>query len=66
MSVSLRDTARYYDQVVGKMGQAETDQFLELFLPGGVGHCFGGVGPDQVDFLEALSTRVESGTPPSL
>lgn len=64
-SVSPRDTARYYDQVVAKMGQAEADQFLELFLAAGVGHCFGGVGPDQVDLLEALSIWVENGTPPS-
>jgi hypothetical protein len=64
-AVSPRDTARYYDLVVQKMGQAETDQFLELFLAPGVGHCAGGVGPDQIDLLKALSAWVENGTPPS-
>ena len=38
---------------------------VELFLAPGVGHCAGGAGPDQVDLLKALSTWVESGTPPS-
>ena len=64
-SVTPRDTARYHDMVVEKMGQANTDKTLETFLAPGVGHCGGGVGPDTVDLLQALSTWVERGTPPS-
>lgn len=64
-AVSARDTARYYDMVVEKMGQEAADLMVELFLAPGVGHCAGGVGPDQVDLLKALSAWVETGTPPS-
>jgi hypothetical protein len=64
-SVSARDTARYYDGVVGALGQARADRTVELFMAPGVGHCYGGAGPDRVDLLEAVSTWVEAGTPPS-
>ena len=64
-SVSPRDTARYYESVVTKLGQSTADNTVELFLEPGVGHCTGGVGPDQVDLLKALVTWTEQGTPPS-
>lgn len=64
-SVSPKDNSRYYDSVVARMGQAEADKVVELFLAPGVGHCFGGVGPDKVDLLKAMSTWVEQGTAPS-
>lgn len=64
-AVSALDTARYYDMVVQKMGQPTADQVVELFLAPGVGHCAGGVGPDQVDLLKAMVAWVENGTPPS-
>lgn len=64
-SVSPKDNARYYDSVVSRMGQAATDQVVEYFQAPGVGHCFGGAGPDQVDLLKAVSTWVEQGTAPS-
>jgi pimeloyl-ACP methyl ester carboxylesterase len=64
-AVSARDTARYYERVVEKLGREAADETVELFLASGVGHCFGGVGPDQVDLLKALVTWVEQGKPPS-
>ena len=64
-AISPRDTQRYYNRVVEKMGRDAADETVELFLAPGVGHCAGGAGPDQVDLLKALSTWVESGTPPS-
>jgi feruloyl esterase len=64
-SVSPKDNARYYESVVAKMGQANTDQVLELFQAPGVGHCYGGAGPDKVDLLKAMATWVEQGTAPS-
>jgi hypothetical protein len=65
MAISPRDTQRYYNRVVEKMGRDAADETVELFLAPGVGHCAGGAGPDQVDLMKALSTWVESGTPPS-
>ncbi|MDM0110034.1 tannase/feruloyl esterase family alpha/beta hydrolase [Variovorax sp. J22R24] len=64
-SVSPRDTERYYDNVVGALGQAKADQTVELFMAPGVGHCYGGPGPDKVDLLKAMATWVEQGTPAS-
>ena len=64
-SVSPKDNARYYDSVVAAMGKPATDQTLEYFQAPGVGHCFGGVGPDQVDLLQAVVKWSELGTPPS-
>jgi pimeloyl-ACP methyl ester carboxylesterase len=64
-SVSPRDNARYLELVVAKMGQADADKVVEYFQAPGVGHCFGGVGPDKVDLLKALATWVEQGTAPS-
>ena len=64
-SVSPKDNSKYYDNVVAKLGQADTDKVLELFLAPGVGHCTGGVGPDKVDLLKAVATWAEQGTAPS-
>ncbi len=64
-AVSPKDTARYYDAVVQKMGQPAADETVELFLAPGVGHCFGGPGPDRVDLMKALVAWSEQGTPPS-
>lgn len=64
-SVSVLDNTRYYERVVAAMGQAAADETLELFLAPGVGHCFGGPGPDQVDLMRAMATWVEQGTAPS-
>jgi hypothetical protein len=64
-SVSPRDNARYYDNVVAAMGQSDADKVVEYFQAPGVGHCMGGVGPDKVDLLQAVATWVEQGTAPS-
>lgn len=64
-SVSPKDNARYYNSVVSRMGKSATDDVVEYFQAPGVGHCFGGVGPDQVDLLQAMSTWVEQGVAPS-
>ena len=64
-SVSSRDSIRYYKAVLNTLGHQKTDQTLELFLAPGVGHCGGGIGPDRVDLMQALSRWVEADIPPS-
>lgn len=64
-SVSPKDTVRYYEAVLETMGQERADETVELFLAPGAAHCEGGVGPDQVDLMNALAAWVEEGTPPS-
>ena len=63
--MSSRDTTRYYEAVVAKLGQVRANRTVEYFQAPGVGHCGGGVGPDRVDLLDAMVGWVERGSPPS-
>jgi feruloyl esterase len=58
------NTIAYYEAVSKKVG-GKQDDWMRLFLLPGVGHCGGGVGPDQADFLGALERWKESGTAPA-
>jgi feruloyl esterase len=57
------NTINYYSAVQTKLGGAQ-DDWMRLFLLPGVGHCGGGVGPDQADFLTALEQWRERGVAP--
>lgn len=57
------NTVNYYEAVNRKLGGAQ-DDWMRLFLMPGVGHCGGGVGPDQADFLGALERWKEDGVAP--
>lgn len=46
-------------------GTAATDEFMRLYMLPGVGHCRGGPGPDQADWMGALTRWVEKGEAPS-
>jgi feruloyl esterase len=70
--VMPQQTIDYYDSVVkfaskttSGDGVAFTDEYLRLFMLPGVGHCRGGVGPDQVDWMAALAGWVEKGQKPA-
>ncbi len=56
-------TIDYYNGVLETMGEGQ-DDWMRLFMMPGVGHCGGGVGPDQADFLGALDDWVEDGRAP--
>jgi feruloyl esterase len=58
------NTINYYEAVTKKLG-GKQDDWMRLFLMPGVGHCGGGVGPDQADFLGALERWREAGEAPS-
>ena len=57
------NTINYYEAVRKTLGGAQ-DEWMRLFLMPGVGHCGGGVGPDQADFLGALERWREQGVAP--
>ena len=57
------NTVNYYEAVNTKLGGSQ-DDWMRLFLLPGVGHCGGGVGPDQADFLGAIERWREAGTAP--
>jgi feruloyl esterase len=57
------NTINYYESVAATLGGDQAD-WMRLFLMPGVGHCRGGIGPDQADFLGALEAWVEDGEAP--
>lgn len=61
--VSAGNTINYYESVVKKMGR-DQDDWLRLFMMPGMGHCRGGAGPDQVDWMASLERWRESGKSP--
>jgi hypothetical protein len=76
--ISPLSVINYYDSVVKKMGQQETDSFMRLYMVPGMQHCMGGPGADvfggfgisptndpQHNIYVALEEWVEKGTPPS-
>ncbi|HZI78691.1 MAG TPA: tannase/feruloyl esterase family alpha/beta hydrolase [Vicinamibacterales bacterium] len=58
------NTINYLEAVKAKLGGQE-DSWIRAFLMPGVGHCGGGVGPDQADFLGALERWREAGEAPA-
>jgi feruloyl esterase len=61
--ISAGNTIDYYESVIGKMGRNQ-DDWLRLFMVPGVGHCQGGTGPDQVNWMAALERWREAGKAP--
>jgi len=68
--VMPKQTLRYYDNVVALAGKAggdghgatdasSVDEYLRLFMMPGMGHCGGGAGPDQADWMGAILGWVE-------
>lgn len=65
--VPARGTPNYYERIAKANGGYEKTQgFARLFMVPGMGHCRGGVGPDQFDMLTALEQWVEHGQAPTM
>lgn len=60
-----QNTINYVSAVAAKLGGTSQDAWMRLFLMPGMGHCRGGVGPDQADFLGAIERWRESGEAPA-
>jgi hypothetical protein len=39
-------TVQYYESVLNKLGAEKTGEFVRLFMVPGMGHCYGGAGPN--------------------
>jgi feruloyl esterase len=61
--ISPGNTVDYFEAVTRTMGKGQ-DDFVRLFMMPGVGHCRGGAGPDQVNWMGALERWRESGKAP--
>ncbi|GAW40949.1 Tannase and feruloyl esterase [Brevundimonas sp. SH203] len=58
-------TIQYFEKIRDVMGADETDQFARLFMVPGMGHCFGGPGPNAFDSLAILDAWVDDGSAPN-
>jgi feruloyl esterase len=59
------DGIRYYESVERAMGGAKkTADFIRLFMVPGMGHCYGGPGPNTFDALGTLDRWVTQGIAP--
>ena len=75
-AIPALNTVNYYESVARRLGQAQTDSFVRLYMVPGMQHCTGGPGADMlgqsVTWVEdpqrnartALELWVEKGTPP--
>jgi feruloyl esterase len=61
-ALSAIASIRYHDEVYAR--DPEAANYLRTFLLPGVLHCGGGVGPDSVDWTNAISSWVERGVAP--
>jgi feruloyl esterase len=77
-AISALNSISYFENVGAKMGPAERDSFVRLFMVPGMQHCGGGPGPDvfgedgtsflkdpQHNMYLALEQWVENGAAPS-
>jgi feruloyl esterase len=53
-----------YTRAVEQTLGGRQDDWMRVFMMPGVGHCRGGRGPDQADFVAALDRWREAGTAP--
>ena len=56
----------YYEAVLKKLGQRQTQEFYKLYLIPGMFHCAGGVGCDRADWFTPLLAWVEKGSAPGV
>ncbi len=61
--ISPENTINYYSSVLKTLGPGQ-DNWLRLFMMPGVGHCSGGVGPSQANFMSAMERWREAGEAP--
>ena len=63
-AIQPENTVNYYNSVVARMGKNQNN-WLQLFMVPGMGHCRGGAGPNQIDWMSALEEWREKGTTPT-
>ena len=76
-AIAAGSTVNYYENIVAKMGAAQADGFLRLFMVPGMQHCAGGPGPTSFgqgamsagdpehNIVQALEHWVEHGRVPN-
>lgn len=62
-AIQPEHTVNYYNSVVARMGKGQ-ENWMRLFMVPGMGHCSGGAGPNQLDWIGTLETWREKGQAP--
>ena len=62
--ITPETTIWYYESVLNKMGQNQSD-WMRLFMAPGMGHCGGGPGVNTFDSIGTLEKWVEKGVAPA-
>jgi feruloyl esterase len=62
-AIQPEHTVNYYNAMLAKMGKDQSN-WMELFMVPGMGHCSGGNGPNQIDWMSSLETWREKGETP--
>jgi feruloyl esterase len=63
-AIQPEHTVNYYSSVITKMGKNQ-DNWMRLFMVPGMGHCGGGAGPNQIDWVGTLENWREKGEAPA-
>ena len=50
-AISPGNSINYYDERARRRWAAKQDDFIRLFMVPGMGHCGGGAGPNQVNYM---------------
>ena len=61
--ISAGNTIDYYNSVLQHMGGTQSD-WVRLFMAPGMGHCAGGAGPNQANWMSAIERWREAGKAP--
>jgi hypothetical protein len=64
--ISPLNTIDYFERVGVKLGAAQRDAFVRMFLFPGMGHCSGGDGPSEFPLLASIMAWVEGGDAPQV
>jgi feruloyl esterase len=62
--ISPGNSIDYYLSVLERLRSARQDDWMRLFMVPGMGHCAGGPGPNQVNWMAALERWRESNVAP--
>ncbi len=60
------NTVNYYESVVDTMGEGAVADSVRFFSVPGMGHCAGGPGVSQIDWLSEMEEWVETGEAPDV
>jgi feruloyl esterase len=63
-AIQPEHTVIYYNSVLAKMGRNQNN-WMQLFMVPGMGHCSGGAGPNQIDWMGTLENWREKGQTPT-